>query len=150
MSIVRWTDPFRELEAMRERMNRLFEELGGGLFKGVEEGRAPATWTPAVDIHETDDSVIVTAELPGVERDQVHVEVREGVLTLRGERKSERKSKGEYYHRMERSYGSFVRSFSLPATVDEDKIRATLKNGVLEIRLPKKEEARPKEIPVAA
>jgi HSP20 family molecular chaperone IbpA len=94
---------------------------------------------PTVDIFETDDDIVVTAELPGLEKDQVGVEYKDGILTLRGERKLEREVKEESYHRMERSYGVFHRSFTLPGTVDEEKISARMKNGVLEIHLPKKE-----------
>lgn len=149
MAIMRYTDPFRDLAAMQERMNRVFEDfLGRGT--APEEGFVPATWAPAVDIYETDDSVVVKAELPGLTREQVDVEIRDRVLTLRGERKVEKDVKGESYHRMERAYGSFLRSFSLPSVVDEEKITAKLDNGVLEITLPKKAEAKPKQIKVAA
>jgi len=105
---------------------------------------------PTVDIFETDDDIVVTAELPGLEKDQVGVEYKDGILTLRGERNLEREVKEESYHRMERSYGAFHRSFTLPGTVDEEKISARMKNGVLEIHLPKKEAAKPKQIKVAA
>ncbi len=149
MAIIRYTDPFRDLATMQERMNRLFEDfLGRGTTP--EEGFAPATWPPAVDIYETDDSVVVKAELPGFSREQIDLEVRDRVLTLRGERKAEKEVKGERYHRMERAYGAFQRSFSLPSGVEEEKISATLKNGVLEIVLPKRAEAKPRQIKVAA
>lgn len=149
MAIIRYTDPFRDLATMQERVNRLFEDfLDRGA--GPEEGLAPAAWSPAVDIYETDDSVVVKAELPGFTRDQVDLEVRDRVLLLRGERKVEKDVKGENYHRMERAYGAFLRSFSLPSGVEEDKISATLKDGVLEIVLPKRAESKPKQIQVAA
>jgi HSP20 family protein len=148
--IVRWIDPFRELSVIQERMNRRFEDFVGRARGGREEEFAAGGWLPTVDIYETDDDIVVTAELPGLEKDQVGVEYKEGVLTLRGERKLEREVKEESYHRMERSYGAFHRSFTLPGSVDEEKISAKIKNGVLEIHLPKKEAAKPKQIKVAA
>lgn len=148
MAIVRWKDPIGELSSIHERMNRLFGEA-------FSPPRAPdegwiRSWEPAVDIYEADDSIVVKAEIPGVERDQVGVEVKDGTLTLRGERKFEREVKEENYHRIERSYGSFQRSFTLPSSVDPDKVRATLKNGVLQVTLQKKEQARPKQIRISA
>src|SRR5512139_2125281 len=147
MAIVRWMDPFRDVMGMQDRVNRLFEEfLTRG--RGRDEGLEAAAWVPAVDIYETDDDVVVKAELPGVEKDQVGVEVKGGVLTLRGERKHEKEIKEENYHRVERSYGTFLRSFTLPASVEEDKVSARLAGGVLEIHLPKKAEAKPKQIEI--
>ena len=149
MAIVRWMDPFRDVMGIQNRVNRLFEELltrGRGREEGLEAG----AWIPAVDIYETDDDVVVKAELPGVEKDQVGVEVRGGVLTLRGERKHEKDVKEENYHRIERGCGTFLRSFTLPASVEEDKVSARLTGGVLEIHLPKKAEAKPKQIKIAA
>lgn len=148
MAIVRWKDPIGELSSIHERMNRLFGEAFGP-SRAPEEGWT-RSWEPAVDIYEADDAIVVKAEVPGVERDQVGVEVKDGILTLRGERKFEREVKEENYHRIERSYGSFQRSFTLPSSVDPDKVRATLKNGVLEVTLQKKEQARPKQIKVSA
>lgn len=149
MAVIRWVDPARELATVQDRMNRLFEEFFGRP-RGGEEGLAAGAWAPTVDIYETKDDIVVTAELPGVERDQVSVEYKDGLLTLRGERKSEKETKEENYHRMERSYGIFHRSFALPVTVDEEKINARMKDGVLAIHLPKKEAAKPKQIKVAA
>ncbi|MGE5699809.1 MAG: Hsp20/alpha crystallin family protein [Deltaproteobacteria bacterium] len=150
MAIVRWMDPFRELSTIQERMNRMFEDFVGRT-RGEREGELPAgLWAPTVDIYETDDDIVVTAELPGMEKEQVAVEYKDGILTLRGERKLEKEVKEESYHRMERSYGVFHRSFTLPGTVDEEKITARMKNGVLEVHLPKKEAAKPKQIKVAA
>ena len=147
MAIVRWMDPFRDVMGIQDRMNRLFEEIQAR-GRGREEGLEAGAWMPAVDIYETDDGLVVKAELPGVERDQIGVEVKGGVLTLRGERKHEKEIKEENYHRMERSYGAFVRSFAVPGTVDSDKIAAKLKDGVLEVQLPKVEKAKPKQIKV--
>jgi HSP20 family protein len=143
-------DPFRELTTIQERMNQLFEDFFGRTRGGREGEPAIAGWAPTVDVYETDDDIVVTAELPGLEKDQVGVEYKDDILTLRGERKLEREVKEESYHRMERSYGAFHRSFTLPGSVDEEKISARMKNGVLEIHLPKKEAAKPKQIKVAA
>jgi HSP20 family protein len=147
MAIVRWLDPFRDLSAIQERMNQIFEDALAR-SRGREEGLRTGMWTPAVDIYENNDSVVVKAELPGVERDQISVEVKDGILTLRGERKFEKEVKEESYHRIERSYGNFQRSFSLPVSVEQDKVTARFKDGVLEVILPKKEQARPKQIQV--
>lgn len=147
MAIVRWLDPFRDLSTIQERMNQIFEDALSR-SKGKEEGIRAGMWTPAVDIYETNDSVVVKAELPGVTKDQISVEVKDGILSLRGERKFEKEVKEENYHRVERSYGSFQRSFSLPVSVDQDKVTAKFQDGVLEVKLPKKEQARPKQIQV--
>jgi len=148
MTLIRWTDPFRDIAVLQDRMNRLFGDIldrGHTGGEGMEKG----TWMPNVDIYETKDSICVRAELPGVEKDAVSVEVKEGVLTLRGERKFEKEVKEENYHRIERSYGTFHRSFTLPSTVDAEKVSARMKDGVLELNLPKKEQARPKQIKIA-
>ena len=147
MVIVRWLDPFRDLSAIQERMNQIFEDALAR-SRGREEGLRTGMWTPAVDIYENNDSVVVKAELPGVERDQISVEVKDGILTLRGERKFEKEVKEESYHRIDGSYGNFQRSFSLPVSVEPDKVTARFKDGVLEVILPKKEQARPKQIQV--
>lgn len=150
MRIVRWMDPFRELSTIPERMNQLFEDFVGRSFGERERELAAGGWAPTVDIYETDDDIVVTAELPGLEKDQIGVEYKEGVLTLRGERKLVREVKEESCHRIERSYGAFHRSFKLTGSIDEEKITARMKNGVLEVHLPKKEAAKPKQIQVAA
>jgi HSP20 family protein len=147
MAIIRWVDPFRELSAIHERMNQLFDET----FPPARGGEAAATtamWSPAVDIYESGDDIVVKAEVPGIGRDEIAVEVKDGVLTLKGERRFEREEKEENYHRIERSYGTFVRSFGLPASVDPDKVRAALKEGVLEVRIGKKEQAKPRKVQV--
>ncbi len=148
MAIVRWWDPLRDLSSIQEKMNQLFEDTLSRT-RGREEGLSAGMWTPAVDIYETGESVVVKAELPGLTREQVGIEVKDGVLTLKGERKVEKEVKEENYHRVERAYGTFQRSFSLPASVDQEKISATLKEGVLEVTLPKKEQAKPKQITVS-
>ena len=148
MGLIRWTGPFRDLAVLQDRMNRLF---GDFLERGHtrEEGLGTGIWMPNVDIYETQDAICVRAELPGVDKDAVYVEVKEGVLTLRGERKFEKVVKEENYHRIERSYGTFHRSFTLPSSVDAEKVTARMKDGVLEVDLVKKEQAKPKQIKVA-
>lgn len=147
MAIVRWLDPFRDLTGIQERMNQIFEDALAR-SRGRDEGLRTGMWTPAVDIYEKNDAVVVKAELPGVEKDQISVEVKDGILMLRGERKFERDVKEESYHRIERSYGTFLRSFSLPVSVDQDHVKATFRDGVLEVELPKREQAKPKQVKV--
>jgi len=147
MAIVRWWDPLRDLSGIQEKMNQLFEDTFSRT-RVRDEALGKGMWTPAVDIYETDDAVVVKAELPGLEKDQIGVEVKDGILTLHGERKFEKEVTEENYHRIERAYGSFHRSFSLPSSVEQDKIGAKFKDGVLEVTLPKREQAKPKQIKV--
>ena len=146
MAISRW-DPFRDLGVLQDRMNRLFNDAGRG-WRG-DEPAATTTWSPAVDIFETENEIVVKAELPGVDRKDLSLNLENNVLTLKGERRFEKETKHENYHRIERSYGGFGRAFSIPATVDEEKIRADYQDGVLKIVLPKKEQAKPKQIRIA-
>ncbi len=147
MAIMRW-DPFRDLVSIQERMNRLFDQTLARTRGEEEEGIATSTWMPSVDIYETADRVVLKAELPGLTREDIDINVRNNTLTLRGERKFEKEVKEENYLRIERAYGSFQRSFTLPATIQQDKIKAVFKDGVLEVSLPKAEEARPKQIKI--
>jgi HSP20 family protein len=142
MALVRW-DPTRELASMEiDRLNRMFSDLWGG--EGLGRG-----WVPAVDIYETEDhELVLKAELPDMKREDIHVTFEHNVLTITGERKLAQEIKREHVQRMERYYGSFTRSFTLPATVDGTRITAGYKDGVLTIRLPQREEARPKQITV--
>ena len=146
LSPVRW-DPFGEFSTLQERMNRLFEDLIPATRKGEEELNT-GTFYPAVDISEGEKDITLKAELPGIDKKDVHLEINDGVITLRGERKIEKEDEKEHYHRVERSYGSFNRSFTLPTTVDSGKVKANYKDGILEVTLPRKEEAKPKSIPV--
>src|SRR5262249_33385506 len=146
MAVVRW-DPFRDLSLLQDRMNRLFDDAGRGW--GSDEPAATTAWSPAVDIFETDGEIVVKAELPGMEKKDIALNLEKNVLTLRGERRFEKETKEDNYHRIERSYGTFSRAFSIPATVDEEKIRADYKDGVLKIVLPKKEQSKPKQIRIA-
>jgi HSP20 family protein len=128
-------------------MNRLFEESVGLSTPSGEE--APlAAWSPAVDILESEDAYILRAELPGVEFKDLDLQVQDNMLVLKGDRKFDRETKRENYHRVERTYGSFYRSFTLPSTVDQSKIKAKLKDGVLEVVLPKMEQNRSKTVPI--
>src|ERR671913_930584 len=141
MTLVRW-DPFRELEDMSERLNRVFSRPE--LRTNGKENLTVADWMPTVDISETESEYLIKAELPEVRKEDVKVTVEDGVLTIQGERKQEKEEKGKKYHRIERSYGRFVRSFTLPDTVDESKVRAEYADGVLSLHLPKSEKAKPK------
>jgi len=132
---------------IQDRMNRLFEDAGRGWR--TDEPTATTTWSPAVDIFETEGEIVVKAELPGMERKDITLNLEKNVLTLKGERRFEKETKEDNYHRIERSYGTFSRAFSIPATVDEEKIRADYKDGVLKIVLPKKEQSKPKQIRIA-
>ncbi len=142
MALVRW-DPARELAGMEiDRLNRMFDDFYGGTF-----GR---TWVPAVDIYETPEhEVVLKAELPDMKREDINVTFENNVLTLTGERKFHDEARKDSYQRMERHYGSFSRSFTLPATIDAARISASYKDGVLTIRLPQREEAKPKQITVS-
>ena len=147
MAIVRW-DPFRDLNMLQDRMNRLFDDAGSTWR--TDEPAATTSWSPSVDIFETEGEIVVKAELPGMDRKDIQLNLENNVLSLRGERKFQKETKDDNYHRIERSYGVFSRSFSIPATVDEERIRADYKDGVLKIVLPKKDQAKPKQIKIAS
>jgi HSP20 family protein len=118
-------------------------------MRGAEEEDLSATaWAPPVDIFETEDKVVLKAELPGLRKEDIEIQVRDNTLTLKGEKKFEKEVKEESYHRVERAYGSFQRSFTLPSTIKQDAIEASFKDGILEISLPKAEEAKPKQIKI--
>lgn len=145
MAIVKY-NPLRELRGMQEQMNRLLnlswnQEANGEEMKDV-------IWQPAVDIYETADSLVIKAEIPDVDQKDIDVRIEDNTLILKGERKHESDVKKENYHRIERYYGSFQRSFSLPATIEHEKVEAICEKGVLTITLPKKEETKPKQINV--
>jgi len=141
-TLTRW-DPFRELARLQEEMNRSLGDDRLQFRAGDSVG-----WTPACDIYEDGEEIVVRAELAGVEPADVELRFENGVLTLKGERKLEKEDRRENYHRLELSYGTFTRAFSMPATIDSEKIRAESKQGVLHIHLPKKPEAKPKSIHV--
>ncbi len=140
------TDPFREFE---RRMNRFFGGNFGFLPEG-EESFSLATWAPACDVYENENELVVKAELPDVKKEDVKVSIDNNVLTLTGERKFEEETKRENYHRLERSYGEFLRSFTLPNYVDAARINAEFKDGMLKVTMPKRAEAKPKQIEIKA
>jgi HSP20 family protein len=146
MALMRW-NPSHDLLSIRDDMNRLFNEFFGRT-EGQEGTWLSGAWAPPVDIHETDDALILKAELPGFSKDDVNVELKDNSLTLKGQRRHETEVKEEQYHRRERAYGSFQRTFMLPTPVDSEKVTATYKDGVLELRLPKSEAAKPKRIAI--
>jgi HSP20 family protein len=146
MALARWT-PRGDLQSFQDEMNRMFNQFFQG-GTGEEAGWGVRTWAPPVDIYETDDAVILKAELPGVSKDDVSIEIHQNTLILRGQRKHEAEVKEEHYHRVERAYGTFQRSFMLPTLVDQEHVQATYKDGVLELRLPKSEAAKPKRIAI--
>src|SRR5579862_4805481 len=142
--VTRW-DPFRDLNALQHRMNRLFEEQYGG---GREESLTAGAFVPPVDIYEDEHSIQLKLEVPGVDEKDLDIRVENNTLTVSGERKFEKEEKEENFHRVERRYGSFTRSFTLPNTVDAEKVSADYTNGVLTLQLAKKAEAKPKQIKV--
>ncbi len=142
MAITRW-DPFREVVAMQNRMN--------SLFRGLNEDEAPmttASFVPAVDIYEDPQKVVLKLEVPGIEEKDLDIRVENNTLTVKGERKFEKEEKEENFHRIERSYGSFYRAFTLPSSVDTENVGASYNAGVLKLELKKKPEAQPKQIKV--
>jgi len=139
--LTRW-DPFRDLQRVQDELSRMFDDR-----LGARAGESVG-WTPNVDIYEDDEGVSLRFDLAGVEPKDVDIRFENGVLTLRGERKLEREDQRDNYHRVELAYGTFTRSFSLPGSIDADKIKAESKNGVLTVHLPKKPEAKPKAIQV--
>ncbi|MFZ5449612.1 MAG: Hsp20/alpha crystallin family protein [Thermodesulfobacteriota bacterium] len=138
--------PFREISRLRSEMDRLWDDYFGSGRRGLRPLRAE--FAPAVDIKETDTEIVVKAEVPGMDPNDINISVTGDVLTIKGEKKSEREEKEESYHLVERSYGSFSRSLSLPAAVDLDKIEAKYDKGVLTVTCPKKEEVKPKAIEI--
>ena len=146
MALIRW-DPFREISSLQDRMNRLFSEVARR-SPVAEEEMVQGAWVPPVDIFETGDSIVIRAELPGISKEDIALEVKDNTLSIKGEKKFEKDIKEENYHRVERSYGAFQRAFSLPGTVQQEKVKAKFKDGILEVTLPKAEEAKPKQIKV--
>ena len=142
MAITRW-DPFREVVALQNRMNSLFRDMSEG-----DSPMTTASFVPAVDIYEDSNKVVLKLEVPGIDEKDLDVRVENNTLTVKGERKFEKEEKEENFHRIERRYGTFFRSFSLPSTVDAEHIHAAYTNGVLKLELSKKPEAQPKQIKV--
>lgn len=147
VDLVSW-DPFRELRSIQDRVSRAFGTPGR---RERDEEMSLGAWLPPVDISEDKDKITLTAELPGFTENQVQLDMEGNVLTIRGERKFEEEKAGDgrNYHRVERAYGQFVRSFTLPTNVDRENIQARFRNGLLEIDLPKREEAKPRQIRIS-
>jgi len=143
--LTRW-DPFREFVTLQDRMNRLFREPYGP--EGREESLSTTTFAPPVDVYEDEHNVTLKIEVPGIDEKDIDVRIENNTLTVHGERKFEKEEKEENYRRVERQYGGFTRSFTLPNTVDPDQVHATYDKGVLKISMAKKAEAKPKQIKV--
>lgn len=146
MSMIKF-DPFRELRTLNDEMNRLFSAVPASVDRGEF---ARGSWSPNVDIYEDENRLIVEAELPGMNREDFEVSVENNVLTLKGERKFEKKTEGDNYHRVERAYGSFTRQFTLPQTITAEGATADFENGVLRVALPKREETKARKIEITA
>ena len=146
MPIVRWTDPFKEFAQMQDRLNRAFSDAYGRSDEGLLSSGA---WLPPVDIYQNGEhELVLKAELPDMAREDIDVNIANGTLTIKGEKKLSNEVKEEQFHRVERRYGTFSRSFSLPPTVDAGRVNAEYKNGVLTVKLPMREESKPRQIKV--
>ncbi len=146
MTTITRFDPFRGLANLHEEMNRLFD--GTRVLAGRADDSSLTNWAPAVDIHETENELVVRADIPGLEEKDLDVRIENNMLTIRGERQTDKSVSGDNYLRVERVYGSFSRSFSLPSTVNPDGIKAEYKNGVLTVRVPKREEFKPRQVKI--
>ena len=144
MALVRW-DPFRDLVSIQERMNRLFDDT---LSRHGSEESFFTTWAPPVDIVEKEKEIVLYAELPGLNKEDIKLEIKDNILTLSGERKMEKEVNEENYHRVERAYGRFARSFTLPYNIKSGAVNANYKNGVLTVVLPKADESKSKQISI--
>src|SRR5258708_22886785 len=142
--VTRW-DPFREFSTLQDRMTRLFRDSYGD---GREEALTTSTFAPPVDVYEDEHNITLKIEVPGIDEKDIDVRIENNTLTVHGERKLEKEEKEENYRRVERQYGSFTRTFTLPSTVDPEKVEANYDKGVLKVRLVKKAEAKPKQIKV--
>ena len=145
MNIIKY-DPFREMRSLQDEVNRLFASS----FNRGDNEIMRGAWSPSVDIFENKDQIVLEAELPGMKPEDVSISIENNVLTLHGERKFEKKDEGDNFHRVERSYGSFTRSFTLPPTVSSENANAEFENGVLRLTLAKREEAKPRRIEIKA
>ena len=145
MALVRW-EPVRELTSLQSEMNRLFNTFFDTPAAGGEQGVATRRWIPAMDLVEAEDHFVLRADLPGLDENDVAIEVEGDVLTVAGERKAEHEERGEGFHRIERSYGAFRRSLTLPEGVDPESVAASFDKGVLEVRIPKPAERKPRRV----
>ena len=146
-ALTRW-NPFNELDELQDRLSTFFGRAPVRRHNGEQESLTVAEWAPLVDITEDDKEYLIKAELPEVKKDDVKVTVENGVLSITGERKFEKEEKGRKYHRVERAYGNFVRSFTLPDDADANKVNAEFRDGVLKVHVAKSEAAKPKQIEV--
>ena len=147
MTVSRW-DPFQDLLSIQDEMNQLFTRAFGRERPGQSEPVQQRLWAPALDISERKDAYVVTVEVPGVKPEELDITLEDGLLTIQGERRFTQESSDQQFHRVERRYGSFRRSITLPSQVQADQIEASFENGVLEVVVPKAEEAKPKKITV--
>jgi HSP20 family protein len=145
MALVRW-DPARELETLQTDVNRVFDTFFGGRTSNGVTRR----WVPPMDLVETNDHLVLKADLPGLDKEDVEIEVKDGVLTVSGERRTEHEDSADGYHRVERAYGRFSRSLSLPQGIDADQVQADFDKGVLEVRIPKPAERKPHRVQIGA
>jgi HSP20 family protein len=143
MALIRW-EPVREISSIQNEVNRLFDTF----FDAPRAGAGARRWLPAMDLVESDDHFVLRADLPGVAEGDVKVELEDNVLTVSGERKAEHEPRKEGYHRVERAYGAFSRSLTLPDGIDPDAIEATFERGVLEVRIPKPEQRKPRRVSI--
>jgi HSP20 family protein len=148
MNIINY-DPFREMRNLQDEVNRLFSS-SFSRGEGGDNGLTRGAWSPSVDIFENKNEIVLEAEMPGVNADDVNISIENNVLTLSGERRFEKKDESDNFHRVERSYGSFSRSFTLPSTVSSENAQAEFENGVLRLKLAKREEAKPRRIEIKA
>ena len=140
-------DPYRELSNLQDQFSRA---LGSAFGRSRREDETLAAWVPPVDITEEKERIVITAELPGFQENEISIQTENGMLTISGERRFEKESEGRNYHRVERAYGQFLRSFSLPNNVDREKIKADFENGLLKVELPKREDAKPRSIQIGS
>jgi len=143
MALVRW-DPIRELDSLQGDMNRLFDRF----FDNRTANGTSRRWIPAMDLVETEEHLVLRGDLPGLTEDDIDIEIKDNVLTVSGDRKAESEEKGEGYHRVERAFGNFSRSLSLPQGIDPDRVEAGFDKGVLEVRIPKPAEAKPTRVQI--
>jgi HSP20 family protein len=146
MTLVRW-DPAGEVDSLQSEVNRLFDTFFANGRGGAANARR---WVPAMDLAESEDELVLTADLPGMSEDDISIEIKDGVLTIAGERRDSRREEGKGYHRVERSFGRFARTLSLPDGIDADRVAASFDRGVLEVRIPKPEERKPHRVPIGA
>src|SRR5436190_16251800 len=145
MALVRW-EPIRELDSLQSDMNRLFDRF----FDGRTTNGTSPRWIPAMDLLETEDHLVLRGDLPGLTEDDIEIEIKDNVLTVSGERKADKEEKGEGYYRVERAFGNFSRSLTLPKGVDAEKVEANFDKGILEVRIPKPAEAKPTRVQIGA